>query len=398
MHSVQLLSAAILAFGAATVSAATCTKDITVTEPTQVISCDVVDADITIDSDLAGDVVINGPKQIKGDLIVNNASGLISLTSTTINSISGKFQLQNLELLSTLEMASLKSVGEISMVKLPQLSSLNFGTEGVTKMTSIRITDTFISDLSGLSVATVENFQIDNNKRMTTFDSDLVNITGQLIINNNGNNMDITMNKLELAAEIQISNVKSFSVPALTKITASIKFDKNPEFKTFSAPNVTEITNDVSFINNKKLTNVSMPLLEKIQGGFTIQNNTAMTTIDGFPLLESVSGAIILRGNFEKVELPSLNDVKGAVTVSSTTDISDFCDFFDKLEKSEAIQGSMTCTSNNKKANEGSDGGESTRGNSSSSDSSDSEDGAGVHGVSMTLLALAGVAALVQLL
>ncbi|KAH7011567.1 hypothetical protein EDB80DRAFT_876228 [Ilyonectria destructans] len=398
MHSVQLLSAAILAFGAATVSAATCTKDITVTEATPVISCDVVDADITIDSDLAGDVVINGPKQIKGDFIVNNASGLISLTSTTINSISGEFQLQNLELLSTLEMASLKSVGEISMVKLPQLSSLNFGTEGVTKMTSIRITDTFISDLSGLSVATVENFQIDNNKRMTTFDSDLVNITGQLIINNNGNNMDITMDKLELAAEIQISNVKSFSVPALTKITASIKFDKNPEFKTFNAPNVTEITNDVSFINNKKLTNVSMPLLTKIQGGFTIQNNTAMTTIDGFPLLESVSGAIILRGNFEKVELPSLNDVKGAVTVSSTTDISDFCDFFDKLEKSDAIQGSMTCTSNNKKANEGDDGGESTRGNSSSSDSSDSEDAAGVNGVSMTLLALAGVAALVQLL
>jgi hypothetical protein len=398
MHSVQLLSAAILAFGAATVSAATCTKDITVTEATPVISCDVVDADITIDSDLAGDVVINGPKQIKGDFIVNNASGLISLTSTTINSISGEFQLQNLELLSTLEMASLKSVGEISMVKLPQLSSLNFGTEGVTKMTSIRITDTFISDLSGLSVATVENFQIDNNKRMTTFDSDLVNITGQLIINNNGNNMDITMDKLELAAEIQISNVKSFSVPALTKITASIKFDKNPEFKTFNAPNVTEITNDVSFINNKKLTNVSMPLLTKIQGGFTIQNNTAMTTIDGFPLLESVSGAIILRGNFEKVELPSLNDVKGAVTVSSTTDISDFCDFFDKLEKSDAIQGSMTCTSNNKKANEGDDGGESTRGNSSSSDSSNSEDAAGVNGVSMTLLALAGVAALVQLL
>ncbi|KAH7148653.1 hypothetical protein EDB81DRAFT_759034 [Dactylonectria macrodidyma] len=397
MHSVQLLSAAILAFGATAVSAATCTKDITVTEATPVISCDVVDADIIIDSDLSGSVVIDGPKQLKGDFIVNNASGLISLTSTTINAISGTFELQNLELLSTLEMASLKSVGEIEMIKLPQLSSLNFGTEGVTKMNSIRITDTFISDLSGLSVATVTNFQIDNNKRMTTFDSDLVNITGSLIINNNGNDMEITMDKLELAAEIQISNVKSFSAPALTTITKSIKFDKNPEFKTFSAPNVTTITDDVSFINNKKLTNVSMPLLTKIEGGFTIQNNTAMEAIDGFPLLESVSGAIILRGSFEKVELPSLNDVKGSVTVSSTTDISDFCDFFDELESSDAIQGSMNCTSNNEEANEGGDGGESTRGNSSDS-SSDEEDAAGSNSVSMTLLTLAGVAALVQML
>ncbi|KAK7431698.1 cell wall protein Ecm33 [Neonectria magnoliae] len=397
MHSTQFITAAIVAFGASAVSAAsTCTKDIKVTEPTPVISCDVVDADITIDSDIAGDVVISGPKQIKGDFIVNNASGLISLSSTTINAISGTFSLQNLELLSKLEMASLKSVGEINMIKLPQLESLNFGTEGVTKMNSIQITDTFISDLSGLSVATVENFQIDNNKRMTTFDSDLVNITGQLIINNNGNNMEITMDKLELAAEIQISNVKSFSAPALTKITKSIKFDKNPEFKTFFAPNVTSITNDVSFINNKKLTNVSMPLLEKIQGGFTIQNNTAMETIDGFPLLESVSGGIILRGSFEKVELPALNDVKGSVIVSSTTDISDFCDFFDDLQKSDAIQGDTTCTSNNKKANDGEDGGESTRGNSSSSNGDD-EDAAGSVTVSMTLLSLAGIAALAQL-
>lgn len=396
MHSIQLISAAIVALGATAVSAATCTKDIKITEPTQVISCDVVDADITISSDISGAVVIDGPKQIKGDFVVNNASGLISLTSTTINAIAGTFSLQNLELLSTLEMASLKSVGEINMIKLPQLSSLNFGTEGVTKMNSIQITDTFISDLSGLSVATVENFQIDNNKRMTKFDSDLVNITGQLIINNNGKNFQITMDKLELAAEIQISNVKSFSAPALTQITKSIKFDKNPEFQTFSAPNVTEITNDVSFINNKKLTNVSMPLLKKIEGGFTIQNNTAMETIDGFPKLQSVSGGIILRGSFEKVELPDLNDVKGSVVVSSTTDISDFCDFFDKLQSNDAIQGDMTCTSNNKKANSGGDGGESTRGNSSSS-SDDKEDAAGSTTASMTLLSLAGLAALAQL-
>ncbi|KAF7535205.1 hypothetical protein G7Z17_g13241 [Cylindrodendrum hubeiense] len=294
-------------------------------------------------------------------------------------------------------MASLKTVGEIKMIKLPQLSSLNFGTEGVTKMTSIQITDTFLSTLSGLSVATVENLQIDNNDKLTTFDSDLVNITGTLIITDNGNNMEITMDKLELAAEIQISNIKSFSVPLLTTITQSIKFDKNPEFKTFSAPNVTSITDDISFINNKKLTNITMPLLTKIGGGFTIQNNTAMETIDGFPLLESVAGGINLLGNFEKVELPKLDDVKGSVTVSSTTDISDFCDFFKELKSDGAIQGDETCTSNNKDANEGGEGGDSSTGNSTSS-GDDSEDAAGSNSVSMALLSLAGVAALVQLL
>lgn len=51
--------------------------------------------------------------------------------------------------------------------------------------------------------------------------------------------------------------------------------------------------------------------------------------------------------------MPELNDIKGAVTVTSTTDISDFCGFFDDLAKKKAIQGKESCTSNNAKANEG---------------------------------------------
>ncbi|KAF7563014.1 hypothetical protein G7046_g1105 [Stylonectria norvegica] len=399
MHSIKVLSV-LAAIGVASVaSASTCTKDITISQPTPVIDCDVVDAKITVSEDLAGDLVINGPKQIKGDFIVNNATKLISLTSTTITTIDGLFQLQNLELLSSLELGSLKSVETITFIKLPQLSSVNFGTSGVTKMTSIRITDTFISDLSGFSVATVENFQIDNNKKMMTFDSDLVNITGQLIVNNNGNNMQISMSKLEMAAEIQISNVKSFLAPALELVTESIKFDTNPELTSFAAPNLTKITDDVSFINNKKLVNVSMPLLTSISGGFTIQNNTAMTEIDGFEKLQTVSGAINLRGDFEKVELPALKDVKGSVTVTSTTDIDDFCDPFNKLKKSGAIQGDTKCTSNNKEANSGGDDG--TSGNSSSSKTSssdDKDDAAGMVSVNAAVLAIVGFAALYQLL
>lgn len=396
MHSIALLTA-LAAIGTSVVSAATCTKDITITAatPMPTFDCDVIDAKVTVDEGVSGDLIINGPKQLKGDFIVNNATKLISLSSTSINAIGGTFQLQNLELLSKLDMGALRTMNEIEFIKLPQLSTITFGTSGVTKINSIRITDTFISDLSGLNVATVENFQIDNNKKMTTFNSDLVNITGQLIINNNGNNMEITMKHLELAAEIQISNVKAFEVPALTLVTESIKLDTNPELISFSALNLTKITNDASFINNKKLTNISMPLLTSISGGFTIQNNTAMDSVEGFPKLQTVSGAIILRGDFDKVELPALKDVKGSVTVTSTTDISDFCDFFDGLKKDGAIQGAEKCSSNNTKANEGGNGGDSNGGSDSSDDNADA---AGIFSVNMVLLGLAGVVALAQVL
>lgn len=279
--------------------AATCTKAITITQPTPTFDCDVIDAIVTVDESVEGNLVINGPKQLKQDFIVSNATKLLSLSSTTINAIGGKFQLQNLEFLATLEMGALRTLNQIEFIKLTQLSKINFGANGVTKVNSIRITDTFISDLSGLSVAAVENFQINDNSKLNKFDSDLVNITGQLIINNNGNNMEINMPKLEYAAEIQISDVKSFNVPALAEVSESIKLDST-ELESFSANNLTKVTNDVSFINNKNLANISMPLLESIGGGLSIKNNTALETIDGFPLVETVSGGIDLYGDFNK--------------------------------------------------------------------------------------------------
>jgi hypothetical protein len=391
MRSAAVLSAVAL-FGASVVSAATCTKATTITEPTPTFNCDVVDAIVTVDESVAGNLVINGPKQLKQDLIISNATKLISLSSTTINAIGGKFQLQNLEFLATLEMGALRTLNEVEFIKLTQLSKINFGSNGVTKVNSIRITDTFISDLSGLSVASIENFQINDNSKLTKFNSDLVNITGQLIINNNGNNMEIDMPKLEYAAEIQISDVKTFNVPALAEVSESIKFDST-ELESFSANNLTKVNNDVSFINNKNHANISMPLLESIGGGLAIKNNTALETIDGFPLVETVSGGIDLLGDFNKVELPSLKDVKGSVNVQSSTDISNFCDFFFNLQKTKAIQGSTKCRSNNDKANEGVDGGQ----QKGSSGDKSKDSAAGSASVNMALLGVAGVAILAQL-
>lgn len=398
MHSAKVLSA-IAAIGVSAVSAAsTCTSDIKVTEPTPSIDCDVVNGDITIDKDVAGTVVINGPKQIKGDFVAKGAGDLISISSTSINAIGGKFELSNLESLSNLEFSSLTSLGELSFIKLPRLGELNFGTEGVTKIKTIQITDTFISDLSGLSVATVEKFQIDNNRKMNTFNSDLVNITSELKIFDNGNDiMEITMNKLELAAEIQISSAKSFMVPALKEVTKSLKLNANPELKSFSAPNLTVIEETLSLIDMNKLTNVSFPELEEIGGGFTIQNNTKLLAIDDFPKLEKVTGGVALRGSFEKVKLPKLEQVSGSVVVSSTTDIEEFCKFFDDMKKDKKIDGEEKCSFNNKNANKGEDGGQKSDGSGSSQSNEDDDSAAGSVSINMAVLALAGVAAFAQL-
>ncbi|KYK60455.1 ECM33-like protein [Drechmeria coniospora] len=388
MRSVTILSS-VLAVGSAVVSAVTtCTDDIKVSQPTPVIDCEVVDGSIIVDESVSGSLSIEGPKKLNKDFVVMNATKLISISSSSITSIGGTMDFESLTLLSSLNMQSLTSVNKLKLAGLPQLNGLTFGSKGVSRVSDIEIVDTFISDLSGLSIATADTIFISNNLKLTKFNSDLVNVTKTLALVNNGNAMQVNMSRLQSAGEVEFRQVKSFDAPALTQV-GSIKFNDSPELVSVSANNLSSITASLTFINNKKLTNISFESLESIKGDMTIQNNTALLALDGFNSLQSC-GNMLLAGNFETVKMDKLNDVKGSATVTSTTDISSFCKFFDDLKSSGAIQGKESCTSNNKDANSG----DSTGGQSNS----DKQDGAGIVGVNMAVLGLAVLAGLAQVL
>ncbi|RCI09246.1 hypothetical protein L249_1530, partial [Ophiocordyceps polyrhachis-furcata BCC 54312] len=298
MRSVTILSA-IVAIGSRAVSAATtCSEEIRITEPTPVIPCDVVDANLIVDENVAGSLSIEGPKQLRKDFIVSNATKLISISSSSINAVGGSLRLEGLQLLSSCNLQSLTSVVDMFLLNLPQLNGLTLGTEGVTKARRISIDDTFISDLTGLNIATADIIEISNNPKLTTFDSPLVNVTKSLKLTNNGNNMQVNMSSLQTCGEIQFRQVKSFDAPVLSR-AESIKFNDSPELLSVSCSNLTEIAASLTLINNKKLNRLSFPLLKTIKGDMTIQNNTALQQVDGFPKVESV-GNILLRGNFRK--------------------------------------------------------------------------------------------------
>lgn len=392
MHSVKLVAAA--AAFATTAFAADC-KDIKITETNPSIPCSTITGDVTVSSDLAGDVTISGPKTIKGDLIVNNATGLLSLTSTTLSSIEGRFELTSLNSLNSISMENLRSINDLAMQKLPALRDLTFGSEGVTKASKIEVSDTFLSDLSGLKVNSVDTFNINNNDRLTTFESDLVNITNTLIITSNGRDMKVALSQLESAAEIQIANVKSFSVPLLANVSASLKFDQCDELLSFAAPNLTAVTDAVAFINNKKLSNISFPILKEIGGDLRIVNNTKLTDIDGFPKFESAA-SLNFGGNFEEISLPSLERIGGTAKISTTTKNETVCDDIKDADDDGKIKGGATCTYDNENANKG---GDSSGGSSSSGSSSDDKDSAaGNTFVSSALVGLALIAGAAQLL
>lgn len=223
---------------------------------------------------------------------------LISLTANSLNSISDIFTLTNLTALSTLSMTALESVGTISWQTLPALSSLVF-TAGVKTATSVTISDTHLSSLDGLDLESVGYLNLNNNGRLTTIDLALTNLTDNLILNANGENLAVTLDSLTWASNLTISNVTTLSVPALSVVNGSARFDSN-YFSVFDAANLTQTTSgDLSFINNADLVTLSLPALTKVGGGLSIVNNTNFQNLT-LPKLADVGGAVDCGGNFTK--------------------------------------------------------------------------------------------------
>jgi hypothetical protein len=191
-------------------------------------------------------------------------------------------------------------VGEISWIALPQLDSVSFGTEGVTKVNNIRISNTFLSSLDGLNLVSVDSFQIDNNRRLTKWETKLTNITKKLTIADNSADLAVSFPSLLWADEFDIRGIKSLSVPSLKTVNGSMAFANNTNMESFVAANITQVGKSLSFRGNKALTNVTLVNLSRIGGGLTIQNNDNLGKIDGFPKLERVSGAVNIRGGMEE--------------------------------------------------------------------------------------------------
>ncbi|SPN97526.1 related to sporulation-specific gene SPS2 [Cephalotrichum gorgonifer] len=391
-----LFALAAVGAGVASAQSSSCkASTITVSTPAEAtIGCKTVSGSVVFEAsdDLTGAILINGPETIQGDLIIKNATAIQSLGSSTISKIGGKFELQGLRSLSTIDFSALEEVEEISWITLTSLEGVTFGTDGVTTVKKVRISDTFLGSLDNFKMASVGTFQIDNNKLLTTWETKLTNITDELIVADNSQDLQVSFPRLTNAGDIDVRGVKSLSVPLLKEVTGSILLTENDAMESFIAPNFTKSGESVSVRNNDNLSNVSFPLLERTGGSLTIQNNQKLVTIDGFPELVTVEGAVTMRGNFTEIELPKLDDVRGAFDVQSTEDIAEACSAFEKLSPDGGnghIQGSFDCEGENENANEG----------GSADGSKDKEDAAGIFGASApVVLAVAAIGGLLQLL
>jgi hypothetical protein len=355
--------------------------------------CTTFTGNIEISKDVpSGGISLGGIQQINGDLIANKAVKLTALSATDLGSISGTIKFTSLTTMSSLEFPSLSQVGAISWTTLNALQSLTF-TTGVTKAKSVFITDTALTTLDGINLATVDSFEITNNAYLRKIETQVGNISQALIINNNGPNLELTFPNLIWAFNMTVRNVSSLSIPSL-KVVNSTFGVYGSYMESVIAPNLTKVGGDVAFVADSSLTNISMPLLQTIGGGLLIANNSKLMDITGFKNLKSAAGAISISGNFTKAAFPALEDVQGTFNAQTSGKFS--CNDFNKLHDAQVVKGDVFCQAQSDNVQDKPNG--DTSGNTDDSSSDDSTDAAaGLKASSVLVVAMAVAGGLLAL-
>ncbi|KAJ5176331.1 Protein ecm33 [Penicillium canariense] len=351
-----------------------------------IATCSKLKGDVTISKSYTGSLSLAGIETITGGLICEGGENVTDITATSLTSIGNAFNLEGLTRLTMLSFAQLNSVGSINWNALPKLQSLNFDA-GVTDAGDVSIQNTGLTDLTGISLKTVGQFDIENNRDLKKINiNNLQNATDLINFAGNYDGLEIELPNLGTGTNMTFRNISSISVPSLEKLTGQLGF-WGTDFQTFSAPNLTS-TGDLVFNDNSQLSNISMPALTKVDGGFTIARNDKLRTID-LPKLKTVSGAIDFSGMFNTVDLADLEDVEGGFNLQST-DGTFNCTHFQSIRQT-VIKGTFKCAAKTSDPTTSNGKSGTTSSTTSTSSSSTSSGAAIANGASM---AVGGVAAL----
>lgn len=302
-------------------------------------SCSKIKGDVKISDKFSGNLVLEGVESISGDLKSNGADKVQSISAPQLEIIEGALDLNGLVEMRELRMDSLTEVGSITLIALPNLNALGFGST-VTKAGRVRIENTDLRSLDGIDLESTEGMQILNNNRLATVNvNNIVNATGLINFSANSEKLKIQFPNLETAQNMTFRNATSVEIPSLKKTAGLLGFYSNT-LEDFSAPNLTE-TGDLVFVDNSKLSNISLPVLETVNGALQIANNTKLETIDGFDSLTLIDGTLDFTGKFTEIKLPKLEEIKGEFNIQSSKELPD-CE--DKLaDLSKATEAEFTC-------------------------------------------------------
>lgn len=304
-------------------------------------TCTTFSGSIAIATGVADDIALDGIKKLDGNLVIRSNANIKRISGAEMEEITGSFTLDDVQTLTNVEFPKLKTVATLMWNALPNLQQLAFASE-ITKVSEINIQNTELQSLEGINVETVDKVFIANNRYIQDITMQVGNITQSLTLADNNADLNVTFPNLLWAFNMTFRNVSSVTVPSLETLNDSLGLYGN-FFESFAAPNLTEVGGALTLVSNTKLTNISFPQLATIGDNLQVANNTELNSVDGFPKVETISGALDLSGNMTKVDMPALNEVKGAFNLQSSGDTQGACDNFKKLADDGKLKGEYFC-------------------------------------------------------
>ena len=259
-------------------------------------TCLTYSGSIAIATGTTDDIALDGIRRITGSLMAKGVSKMTSLSGDSLTQIDDSFSLNNIQILSTLNFPALTDVDTVDWIGLPNLQGLSF-TSALQRVGSLSIQNTELGSLEGIDLQEVDTFIVANNPYLNDITMQLGNVSTALSLEANGRDVRVSFPNLEWAYNMTFRNCSSVEIPSLTSLNGSLGFYSN-YFTSLSAPNLTNVGGGVAFVSNPPLTNVSMPELVQVNGGLQLANNSHLETIDGFPRLQRIGGAIDFNGEF----------------------------------------------------------------------------------------------------
>lgn len=291
--------ASLLALEVKNIAAQSCSGTTTVT--TAPSGCATWTGDIivpTAGSSGPDEIDFDGLEEIQGSLNITDQYSLVTLSSDTLHTVTERLVLQNLFMLHIVDLPELTEVGDLVLSSLPALSQPSL-LESLHTLSSLQIINSASGTLRGFNLETIREVRITNNPFLQEVTLQPYNVTGNISIAANGQELKLSMPNLESAQGIALSNCTSISIPSL-RTAGGIAVVWNAMEELDAMPLLSEVNGNLGIAHNSNLTRIALPGLKYVYGDLEIQNNTELRSLDELYTLEGVGGDIPLEGPFDR--------------------------------------------------------------------------------------------------
>lgn len=289
-------------------------------------------------------------KEIKGDLKVTNSSNLIKMEAVSLKSVGGTLELNTLNSLTSLNFPNLESVETLKWKVLPILTFVDL-TSGIKSINSVILSDTSLTGFGGFNIETLDTLIINNNRFLEQIESTVSEVTGDLLIAANANNIKVSLPNLTSVRSMTIKDTEFINLKSLKTVEKNADFSQN-KFSSLDLSSMESAGHTLSIIKNKNLEEIKFDKLLEVGGGLMIIDNEKLKKLDFFSTLKTVGGAIEFRGDINSNHFKDLKIIKGSAIMKSSSE--DFnCSDWMKNEVGKVVRGGkVECGSGKSKETE----------------------------------------------